>query len=109
MGYSLWGHKESDTTERLNHHLQYWGPISLPGEWSARPSYLRVPSRLLKLGKPASALPIGLFPRRSPMQGGIFSLRSCLAGGEGRQEAWPVAGPRPEDLQTAQGRSEFRA
>ena len=42
------------------------------------------------------------------MQGGIFSLRSCLAGGEGRQEAWPVAGPRPEDLQTAQGRSEFR-
>ena len=43
------------------------------------------------------------------MQGGIFSLRSCLAGGEGSQEAWPAAGPRPEDLQTTQGRSEFRA
>ena len=37
------------------------------------------------------------------MQGGIFSLRSCLAGGEGRQEAWLAAGPRARGLQARPG------
>ena len=81
--------------------------ISLPGEWSAQPGYLRVPSWLLKLGKPALALPIGLFPRRTPCRVGFSPCDHVWQEGKaGRKRGWRLD-PGPEDCRPAQGRSEF--
>ena len=81
VGCSLWGHEESDTTERLHFHAleKEWQPtpVFLPGEsqgrgawWAAVYGVTQSRTRLKRLS--SSSMPIGHQSNRMKMMGSVL-------------------------------------